>query len=308
MEKINLVELLRDCPNGMELDSTVFDNITFDYVNTQQNRVYCKVGKSESVWFTPKGGVNLLPYAKCVIFPKGKTTWEGFVPPCKFKNGDIIFTHTNASKGLLENSWVSIFKEYRNNRCACYACLCLSGLELYNDKWEDELLCELCGIEENRLATEEEKTKLFKAIKANGYKWNAETKTLEKMVEPKFKVGDRVKSKLNGSYLYDITDVTNTHYVLIETINKFRYVEDIIEDKNWELVPNKFDITTLKPFDKVLTRANNDDSWVCNLYSHRIKDYYVVLNAELAPQCIPYEQNKHLLGTTNDCNEFYKNW
>lgn len=46
MENLNLVELLRDCPTGMELDCTVFDNITFDYVNTQQNRVYCKAGKA----------------------------------------------------------------------------------------------------------------------------------------------------------------------------------------------------------------------------------------------------------------------
>ena len=39
-----------------------------------------------------------------------------------------------------------------------------------------------------RLATEEEKQKLFDAIELNGYKWNAETKTLEKFVEffPKF--------------------------------------------------------------------------------------------------------------------------
>ena len=25
-------------------------------------------------------------------------------------------------------------------------------------------------------------------------------------------------------------------------------------------------------------------------------------------QCIPYKGNEHLLGTTNDCDEFYKNW
>lgn len=29
MENLNLVELLIDCQTGMELDSTVFDNITF---------------------------------------------------------------------------------------------------------------------------------------------------------------------------------------------------------------------------------------------------------------------------------------
>ena len=40
-----------------------------------------------------------------------------------------------------------------------------------------------------RLATEEEKQILFDAIKENGYKWNAETKTLE-ITRLNFKVGD----------------------------------------------------------------------------------------------------------------------
>ena len=33
---------------------------------------------------------------------------------------------------------------------------------------------------------EKEKQKLFQTIKDNGYKWNAKTKTLEKLIKPKF--------------------------------------------------------------------------------------------------------------------------
>ena len=43
--------------------------------------------------------------AKCVIFPKGKTTWKGFVPPCQFKDGDII------SNG----NYIAIFLQNRNS-------------------------------------------------------------------------------------------------------------------------------------------------------------------------------------------------
>ena len=25
-------------------------------------------------------------------------------------------------------------------------------------------------------------------------------------------------------------------------------------------------------------------------------------------KCIPFEGNEHLLGTSNDCDEYYKNW
>ena len=38
----------------------------------------------------------------------------------------------------------------------------------------------------NRLATEEEKQRLFDAIKERGYRWNAETKILEKLIKHKF--------------------------------------------------------------------------------------------------------------------------
>jgi hypothetical protein len=66
-------------------------------------------------------------------------------------------------------------------------------------------------IEEKHLATEEEKQKLFKAIKDNGYKWNSETKTLEKLIEPKFKVGDKIRRK-NGNEEYIITSINDYTY------------------------------------------------------------------------------------------------
>lgn len=124
-------------------------------------------------------------------------------------------------------------------------------------------------------------------------------------IKPKFKVGDRIILKDNPFNISSIKikAVTKSQYILEN--EEFFYISSADEKY---VLEDKFNITTLKPFDKVLTRANDDDSWVCNLYSHRIKDYYVVLNAELALQCIPYEQNEHLLGTTDDCDEFYKTW
>ena len=32
MEKINIAELLKDCPSGMELDCTMYEDVYFDYV------------------------------------------------------------------------------------------------------------------------------------------------------------------------------------------------------------------------------------------------------------------------------------
>ena len=288
MENLNLVELLRDCPTGMELDSTVFDNVTFDYVNTQQNRVYCKVGKSESVWFTPKGGVNLLPDAKCAIFPKGKKTWEGFIP---FVKGDIIYTdgivailNCITESGTL---WYYCYYSISEDRCKIKTDFGIGNIK------DNEL----------RLATEEEKQKLFDAIKANGYKWNAETKTLDKL--PKFKVGDRIRHKEETKWVCTISRVEDRYYV---DGHPTCFTLRFDNQDDYELAPNKFDITTLKPFDKVLVR-DGAGFWRPSLFGKdMIVGYRYFTSSGSYNKCIPYAGNEHLLGTRNDCDDFYKIW
>lgn len=80
----------------------------------------------------------------------------------------------------------------------------------------------------------------------------------------------------------------------------------------YELVPNKFDINTLKPFDRVLTRDNDSQKWGAELFSfydNEFEDYHFQLVGMVSARyCIPYEGNEHLLGTTDDCDEFYKTW
>ena len=76
----------------------------------------------------------------------------------------------------------------------------------------------------------------------------------------------------------------------------------------YELVPNKFDINTLKPFkSEVLMRSSNTREWVGTIYSHYNNNKFYGCGM-CCEQCIPYEGNEHLLGTTDDCDEFYKNW
>lgn len=55
----------------------------------------------------------------------------------------------------------------------------------------------------------------------------------------------------------------------------------------------------LKPFDKVLVRDSDNEKWELNLFSHiDVDDYYCLRS--YWKQCIPYEGNEHLLGTTNN--------
>lgn len=67
---------------------------------------------------------------------------------------------------------------------------------------------------------EEEKEKLFKAIEDNGYKWNENTKSLEKINKPKFKNGDVLESGIGNLVLFSHTknsfgkDIVYFHCIL----------------------------------------------------------------------------------------------
>lgn len=56
----------------------------------------------------------------------------------------------------------------------------------------------------------------------------------------------------------------------------------------------------LKPFDKVLVRDNEDDIWEVSLFGYKDELYYRCDNGIPWIQCIPYDGNEHLLGTTNN--------
>jgi len=297
MEKINIAELLKDCPKGMELDCTMFDNVTFVGVNAQREfPIEIKVD-SDTKYLTKEGcyhRIDCIPSAKCVIFPKGRSTWDGFKPPCSFMDGDIVATTNGYWIGITEGG-------ERYHFIPTYCVIKIDGkFEAYfgkKEKWRF-----------NRFATEEEKAKLFKAIKDNGYKWNAETKTLEKL--PKFKVGNRVKHK-DGYFSGVVTEIDGEYFRLkydsdAEGLVNIRYQDE------YELVPNKFDISTLKPFkSRVLVRDYNSHIWrpaIWGLKTDDINYPYTIVGGVQYSFCIPYEGNEHLLGKTNDCDDFYKTW
>ena len=75
----------------------------------------------------------------------------------------------------------------------------------------------------------------------------------------------------------------------------------------------KFDPKTLKPFDKVLVRDSDNESWCCDLFSHireeNIGYKYVASGFFLYRCCIPYnDETKHLVGTTEEAPEYYRYW
>ena len=291
-EKINVAEILKDCPKGMELYSPLCGKCLFDRLNF--GTIICKKQNTQEITFTSKGYYMLPVFddCECMIFPsKDQRDWSKFQRP--YEDGDIVATKNG--------QWIGITTGGKSGEpIPTYCVIKWNGdFEAYpncKEKWRLD-----------RFATEEEKQKLFDAIKANGYKWNPYTKTLERLIEPKFKVGDKIQSVISSSY-YTVVDIKNDQYFIKSDTEKYPYQISFSNEINYELVPNKFDITTLIPFEsRVLMRSSNAREWVGTIYSHYNNNYFFGCGM-MCQQCIPYEGNEHLLGTTNDCDEFYKTW
>lgn len=217
-ERTNVAEILRNCQSGMNLDCVCFENVVFDRVD-DKNRIRCFVGSQrDEVSFNEYGCLNGSPSAKCVIFPENKTTWKGFVLPCKFKVGDVVQDKDSYKVRIID---VCVQNE-------------MYGYESVNTKG-------IAGL---------------------------------------------------GGFGFDKQD-------------------------EWELVPDKFDTTTLKPFEsRVLVRNTKTGIWrpaIWGFYlgqstSAAVPFNFYVLGGIHWNYCIPYEQNKHLLGTVDNCDEFYEVW
>ena len=74
----------------------------------------------------------------------------------------------------------------------------------------------------------------------------------------------------------------------------------------------RFDPKALQPFDKVLVRDDSQRRWKGDLFCYinedreGIKCFCLTYNWH---RCIPYnEETKHLVGTSDDCPEYYKWW
>jgi hypothetical protein len=120
----------------------------------------------------------------------------------------------------------------------------------------------------NSFATKSEEDRLFKALKKNGYRWDP----IKKEVVP-------VEKKLEN-------------------------IEIIAAEEKKE----KFDINMLKPFDRVLVRDNDGQRWTGDLFLYKtVSSSYEGVHC-LWNQCIPYEGNETLLGTTKQPDEYYITW
>lgn len=294
--KINIAEILKNHSERTELYSPICGECYLDKIDSEYISVMTPTG--EAFFFNYDGTYCLL--GEMMLFPsKENRDWSVLNHPT---NGDVVVAEDP------ESAQMFIVKEYvyneHNHIAKCYI-----GYEFGTD-----IIYEEGNWSFDRIATEEERKKLLDVIKTHGYKWNDETKTLEKLVEPKFKVGDEIvkRNSISGSRIvYSVNSVSSEYYGLKLPYDSDKvYVLPVSEQDDWVLVPNKFDINTLKAFEsRVLVKLEANSFWIPSFFGFYNKESsspYICCNGFAYKYCIPYEGNEHLLGTTEDCSDYYK--
>lgn len=164
--KINIAEILRDCPEGTKLYSLLYGKCEFERISN--NNEFPVVVHSEirvpSISFTKYGHyLYEVEDADCVLFPSSKMrSWDKF-----FKRGDVVF---NEYSGL-----VAIFDGWVNDDYTEFNTTI--NLIEKGDFWGEE---EVCSTECFTKVTDEKRTELIAAAEKHyGGKYNPETLQVE---------------------------------------------------------------------------------------------------------------------------------
>ena len=109
-ENIDLTKILKNCPTGFELYSSVYGKVKFVGIDEKYVCSWIDVITENNIYmnFTSEGKLSTKHNGECVLFPsKDQRDWSKFTAPWykkeesiepKFKVGDII-RHKEANKG-----------------------------------------------------------------------------------------------------------------------------------------------------------------------------------------------------------------
>ena len=83
-ENLNLVEILKDCPRGTKLYSTVYGDVEFYKIDLDSDstlKIYVKIWAGVIVRFDDSGKLELSCRGECTLFPsRDQRDWSKFKP------------------------------------------------------------------------------------------------------------------------------------------------------------------------------------------------------------------------------------
>ena len=191
---MNIANLLKYCPKGIKLYTTIWGEVTFIEVSENVCNLYPIViyNGCYHIGLTKDGRYLINKQdSECILFPsKDQRDWSKFRLP--LKRGDIMMKADGTIPFIASG-------EFYEDASPKYIC----GVDITGHfktgiyGWTSEFYIP---------ASKEAKKELFSKIAEAGYKWNADTLEIEK-IEFKFKEGDVIKDNKSNLYLIVDTNV-----------------------------------------------------------------------------------------------------
>lgn len=323
--KINIVEILKDKPQGTKLYSSACGKCKLEEVDDKSFKISFYNPKfgfmNGGEWYLDKNG-KLYDDGECVVFPSNDMRdWSKFA----WKMGDILVSNDGGAEVIFD-------KWYDDNYTNFYSKHYINSEDENNIKYYEAFLC---TTERYSLEDKDAAQSYIKTIeKRLGGKLNLETLEIEKQTE--FKDGDIVAIVVRKCTHIAIFQSRQEAYIGFHAVlcqnDELLIEEPFREDvgdielrlatdsekkqffsalakkgKAWD--SDKKAIVDLKPkwtpnpFDRVITRNDDDDIWTANIFSHMDShgEYVTIGCVGGYTYCIPYnEDTAKLIGTTNN--------
>lgn len=310
-EKINIVEILKDKPQGTKLYSSACGKCKLEEVDDKSFKISFYNSKfgfmNGGEGYLDKNG-KLYDDGECIIFPsKEMRDWSKFA----WKKGDVLINSCG---------FQCIFKEWASDDYTKFNG-CYSNSK---DGYEDVSNAETAKFVklDNNIAygyVREIERKLGGIL-------NLETLEIEK-TQPEFKDGDIVVYGESVAICRRFYKHTLSFYVSlnkmfgllfadeVESSEEYRFATEeekqqlfdalAKEGKRWDIEKKQIvDLKlkwTPKPFDKVVVRCGKADKWSIDFFSYKVSNGYICTGDAWFGYCLPYnEETAHLLGTTDD--------
>lgn len=327
-EKIDIVEILKDKPQGTKLYSSACGKCNLEEVDDKSFKISFYNSKfgfmNGGEGYLDKNG-KLYDDGECVVFPsKEMRDWRKFA----WKKGDVLVSNSGKVEVIFEKFECDTYQSFIGKH--------------HLESLDENLYYQDGGVYPTasfNIETEDAAQTYIKTIeeKLDG-KLNLESLEIEK-TQPEFKDGDVLfvkceerdfieifnYSKKNGDLCDYASLDTTTHELDISGEYKI-FKENIMEirlateeekkqffsaiakrGKAWDAekkqivdLPKKCE---LNPFDRVLVRDNSKQKWIPDMYRFYDKDEEFPYNcfSSTYKRCIPYnEETAHLLGTTDE--------
>lgn len=283
---MNIAEILKNCPKGIRLYSPIFGEVMFGYVSPD-GWIKCYTTSTQLGMFYPDGTYS--KNGEVMLFPsKEQRDWNQFQIPFQF--GDIVAMHNEH----YHHTNIAIFDKYIGDgfmKVVCTNSANSNTIKVFGEEehWRKQ------GV---RYATEKEKEFFFNLLKEQNYVWTG------KELVNRFNIGDYIT---NGVTVIKITEITDNYYFGYNIKTNKEWSLPLHRIKDWELA--KFDICSLKPYDRVLVKSDTGGCWYPTLVSYvESFEVYLIDTTDIASYVIPFEGNEHLIGKSDDPDPYYITW